>query len=217
MNSSLQSKIEASIATIQRAAKLAQNYTGKPLVVAFSGGKDSQTVYHLMEAARYSVQPLIIPACAVNAPHRRDRVWFLAKRKSVTAAEDAIGDGRNGSEWQSRAQGGEQRDAGARDDERVLRAAADAVSERRVASDARPVRTRGFKDFPSQPHLCLGDDGLPFGVADAPVYGEPQHGRRRWESEALKALGNAWVPQVAAEIFAAIVQDIRDEEKDIRK
>lgn len=51
MNSSLQSKIEASVATIQRAAKLAQNYTGKPLVVAFSGGKDSQTVYHLAEAA----------------------------------------------------------------------------------------------------------------------------------------------------------------------
>lgn len=39
------------MATIQRAAKLAQNYTGKPLVVAFSGGKDSQTVYHLAEAA----------------------------------------------------------------------------------------------------------------------------------------------------------------------
>ncbi len=51
MNSSLQSKIEASVATIQRAAKLAQNYTRKPLVVAFSGGKDSQTVYHLAEAA----------------------------------------------------------------------------------------------------------------------------------------------------------------------
>lgn len=51
MNSSLQSKIDTSIATIHRAAKLAQNYTGKPLVVAFSGGKDSQTVFHLTEAA----------------------------------------------------------------------------------------------------------------------------------------------------------------------
>lgn len=51
MNSSLQSKIDTSVATIKRAAKLAKNYTGKPLVVAFSGGKDSQTVYHLAEAA----------------------------------------------------------------------------------------------------------------------------------------------------------------------
>ena len=51
MNSSLQSKIEASITTIRKAAKLAQNYTGKPIVVAFSGGKDSQTVYHLAESS----------------------------------------------------------------------------------------------------------------------------------------------------------------------
>lgn len=152
-----------------------------------------------LEAAGYSVQPLIIPACAVNAPHRRDRVWFLAKRKSVPTTKDTVGDGRDGGEWQSRAQGGEQRDAGARDDERVLHA------------DARPVRPRGFEDFPTQPPLCFGDDGLPCAVADAPIYGEPQHGRRRWENEALKALGNAWVPQVAAEIFAAIVQDIRED------
>lgn len=26
----------------------------------------------------YSVQPVVIPACAVGAPHRRDRVWFIA-------------------------------------------------------------------------------------------------------------------------------------------
>ena len=33
----------------------------------------------------------------------------------------------------------------------------------------------------------------------------------------MKALGNAWVPQVAAEIFAAIVQDIRNDEQGVRK
>jgi DNA (cytosine-5)-methyltransferase 1 len=31
-----------------------------------------------LEAEGYEVQPLIIPACAVNAPHRRDRVWIIA-------------------------------------------------------------------------------------------------------------------------------------------
>ncbi len=31
----------------------------------------------------YSVQPVVIPACAVGAPHRRDRVWFLARRNAV--------------------------------------------------------------------------------------------------------------------------------------
>src|SRR3990167_3435759 len=32
-----------------------------------------------LETAGYEVQPFIIPAVSVNAPHRRDRVWFVAK------------------------------------------------------------------------------------------------------------------------------------------
>jgi len=31
-----------------------------------------------LEAEGYSIQTFIIPACAVNAPHRRDRVWIIA-------------------------------------------------------------------------------------------------------------------------------------------
>ena len=31
-----------------------------------------------MESAGYQVQPFIIPACAVGAPHRRNRIWILA-------------------------------------------------------------------------------------------------------------------------------------------
>lgn len=33
-----------------------------------------------LEREGYSVQPVLIPACAVGAPHRRDRVWFIAHR-----------------------------------------------------------------------------------------------------------------------------------------
>lgn len=29
----------------------------------------------------YSVQPVVIPACAVGAPHRRGRVWFIASNR----------------------------------------------------------------------------------------------------------------------------------------
>ena len=36
-----------------------------------------------LEAAGYEVQPLIIPAVAVNAPHRRDRIWFVAHRTKL--------------------------------------------------------------------------------------------------------------------------------------
>ena len=31
-----------------------------------------------LEGIGYEVQPVIIPACAVDAPHRRDRVWIVA-------------------------------------------------------------------------------------------------------------------------------------------
>lgn len=75
MSSSLQSKIETSIATIQRAAKLAQNYTGKLLVVAFSGGKDSQTVYHLAEAAGVDFEA-VYSATTIDPP---EVVRFIRK------------------------------------------------------------------------------------------------------------------------------------------
>jgi len=32
-----------------------------------------------LEAEGYEVEPIIIPACAVNAPHKRDRVWIISK------------------------------------------------------------------------------------------------------------------------------------------
>ena len=32
-----------------------------------------------LEAEGYQVQPVLLPACAVNAPHRRDRVWFISR------------------------------------------------------------------------------------------------------------------------------------------
>lgn len=37
-----------------------------------------ETICKDLEREGYSVQPLLIPACAVGAPHRRDRVWLVA-------------------------------------------------------------------------------------------------------------------------------------------
>lgn len=37
-----------------------------------------ETVCRDLEREGYSVQPILIPACGVGAPHRRDRVWFVA-------------------------------------------------------------------------------------------------------------------------------------------
>ena len=38
-----------------------------------------ETVCSDLEREGYSVQPFLVPACAIGAPHRRDRVWFVAK------------------------------------------------------------------------------------------------------------------------------------------
>lgn len=46
-----------------------------------------ETICQDLEREGYSVQPIIIPACAVGAPHRRDRVWFVAHRAD-TRTED---------------------------------------------------------------------------------------------------------------------------------
>lgn len=46
-----------------------------------------------IEADGYEVQPVLIPACAVGAPHRRDRVFIVARRKEESAAADSVGSG----------------------------------------------------------------------------------------------------------------------------
>lgn len=48
-----------------------------------------------LERAGYSVQPIVIPACSVGAPHRRDRVWIVAYRTD-TRAEGLQQGGQNG-------------------------------------------------------------------------------------------------------------------------
>lgn len=48
-----------------------------------------------LERTGYSVQPFVIPACAIGAPHRRDRVWIVAHRTD-TGAEDLQQGGKNG-------------------------------------------------------------------------------------------------------------------------
>ena len=42
-----------------------------------------------LESHGYAVQPVLVPACAVGAPHRRDRVFIVARR--VTADTDSVG------------------------------------------------------------------------------------------------------------------------------
>ena len=44
----------------------------------WNGGMVFEEVCVDLEGKGYEVQPILLPACAVGAPHRRDRIWFVA-------------------------------------------------------------------------------------------------------------------------------------------
>lgn len=54
---------------------IAENVFG---ITNIDGGLVFEQVCLDLETEGYEVQPFIIPAAAKNAPHRRDRVWFIA-------------------------------------------------------------------------------------------------------------------------------------------
>jgi DNA (cytosine-5)-methyltransferase 1 len=49
-----------------------------------------------LEDENYSVQPFIIPACAVQAPHRRDRIWIVAHTNSQNVERGKLSQESNG-------------------------------------------------------------------------------------------------------------------------
>jgi len=52
-------------------------------LVNWSGGLVFEQVCADLEAEGYEVLPLLLPAVGVNAPHRRDRIWFIAYTDGV--------------------------------------------------------------------------------------------------------------------------------------
>lgn len=169
-----------------------------------------------LEAEGYSVQPIVIPACSVGAPHRRDRVWIVARRISTTPSNpNSSNDNRRSEEIQGKSQ--KERSTSPEWTDRLSRLQrhdAHAISERLegmyqswgeeserkcVWRDfARHCEEGHWKHFPTQSPVCRGNDGIPFDV-DSLTISFP-----KWRQESIKAYGNAWVPQVAYEIFRAI-------------
>jgi DNA (cytosine-5)-methyltransferase 1 len=190
----------------------------------WDGGIVFDEVHSDLELAGYEVAAVVVPAAAVNAPHGRDRVWFVAYSKSskcgeqytknrgwsnrqfgndgkVQNATDANGNGfnqRDGENEIKSSQGGFDAlgDAYASDGDGN---ATDANRERQKRRDGQSF---GFNEptkwetFPTQPPVCGGNDGLPDQL-DGITFS-------KWRNESLKAYGNAIVPQVAFEIFKVI-------------
>ena len=87
-------------------------------LVNWNGGLVFEEVQADLEAEGYEVQPFILPAASVNAPHKRDRVWFVAYR-TTAPTKNPNSDGRRGNEWQEKPCEWGQRNACSGDNERL--------------------------------------------------------------------------------------------------
>ena len=155
------------------------------------------------ESEGYSVQPIVIPACSVGAPHRRDRIWFIAHSNSIRG------------NWMCSESNGEKKDSKVWADilskfkrpyDKQFTAIAEITGIEGKLSKKQGKRKSDrqnigyvqsfWKEFPTQSPICCGDDGLSDRL-DGITF-------PKWRTESIKAYGNAWVPQVAYEIFKAI-------------
>lgn len=194
-------------------------------IASWSDGLVFKEVCSDLESQGYEVQAFLLPAVGINAPHKRDRFYFVAKNTNQ--------DGWGSNERKEESQEWGQRNPGTGTDERIradydeVRNASD--SQRpglEFSQDARNVssisgtpqaeRSKSAVDatsddhvcteqggpsetweyFPIKPPLCSGDDGLPIQL-DGPAF-------RKWRKESLMGYGNAIVPQIAYRIFATI-------------
>lgn len=138
-----------------------------------------------LEGIGYTVQTMCLPSCSVGAPHRRNRIFILA----ADNAQDTL---------RSRMEGGE---------DEVL---ADKLLQRHIESTGEEWETQladggrlryifdRWRDFPTQSPLCGGDDGIPAELGNTTI------SRSQLRANAMKAYGNAMVPQLMYEIFRLI-------------
>jgi len=136
-----------------------------------------------LEGIGYACWPLCVPACAVDARHRRDRVWIVAHAQSR---------GGNGPIQSSKRQ-----------------TIPVPIRPSEAVADAEGLRRQGEREPGQQITGGLAEEGLPdWGREESraaewlpePELGRVAHGIPH-RSHRLRGLGNAIVPQVAAEII----------------
>jgi DNA (cytosine-5)-methyltransferase 1 len=169
-------------------------------LVSWGGGMVFNEVCDDLEREGYEVQSFLIPAAGVNAPHQRQRIWFVAyandKGRNTRFGEVQSKNGKI-SEWNDNAEF-------SNTDIKYLITNSKSIGQEYALENRelegrrlRQSNERNFWDsFPSKSPLCGGDDGLPREL-DCITFS-------KWRQESIKAYGNAIVPQVAFEIFKAI-------------
>jgi DNA (cytosine-5)-methyltransferase 1 len=186
---------------------IAENVFG---ITNIDGGLVFQQVCLDLETEGYEVQPFIIPSCAKNAPHRRDRVWFIAYAKNGRCGRRLCERCANG-EWEllQNEQGGNQVGCeiegccgigNVTNTNSVLQKYKLENGEMERGRFEFGNKSHTWDSFPSEPPICSGDDGISDKL-DGITFSN-------WRKESVKAYGNAIVPQVAYEIFSAIEKSL---------
>ena len=178
----------------------------------WNGGLVFDEVQADLEAEGYEVTPFLLPACAVNAPHRRDRIWFVAY--SINCGHSSK---RNKISEEDRIQKISREEMECREFNRTIISknakysngigqewrgnktnGKTTIRDFSSKSNARINKRNSWKNFPTQSPICDGNDGLSDGL-DGITFS-------KWRNESIKAGGNAIVPQVVHQIFKAIEQ-----------
>lgn len=180
----------------------------------WNGGMVFDEVQADLEAEGYEVTPFLLPACGVNAPHRRDRIWFVAYNNGKFDGRKGRQKVTNNNQWEAVEYEQERREVwdrhssvsagGATPDsdsnqrpERWMQSSEQQETERYISSCNAQIYWRiDWQNFPTQSPVCGRNDGLPDRL-DGITFS-------KWRNESIKGYGNAVVPQVVYQIFKAI-------------
>jgi DNA (cytosine-5)-methyltransferase 1 len=179
------------ISEVEPSWVIAENVYG---IVTIDDGRYFEEVLTSLEAIGYEVQPFIIPASAINAPHKRDRVWIVAQNTNGIRGRGRSENSRQilgceSSETQTQRPDCESWDDTDTDSERLERG-----SRAKLRSEFNRGESKGWQQdwYEVATRLCRVDDGVSDRV------------------HRLKALGNAIVPQIAEIIFKNILKTEKD-------
>ena len=164
------------------------------------GGMAFESLCVGLEGAGYEVQTFCIPACAVDAPHRRERLWIVGHTECTPSDIHT----ENGASRSPASQSGDvahSADTGAEGMRRRENAAAIPVADapqfaQRESHDEANTKSIGRKAWSVS---CVRSRWLPEPGVRRVADGIPNRVHR------LKALGNAVVPQIAEVIGRMIL------------
>ena len=187
------------IREVQPTWVIGENVTG---IIAM----ELDTVLSDLEGEGYACQTFVLPACAVDAPHRRDRVWVIAYANREGEPDGTIGRaGVVGEASNQSLEGAEKTQRSA--DSEGLRRDGQAVAD---AQSKRMERNGAFRVKEPQPSTrkglfrCDSPRGKPRIWESEPSMGRVANGVPN-RSHRLKSLGNAVVPQVVEQIGKAVM------------